>query len=53
MGPKKFDPAADNESLEPLDIIELDDRLELAADPLFQLADGCCGNDGCICPKKP
>lgn len=38
---------------EPLEIIELDDRLDLAADPLFQFTDGCCGNDGCICPKKP
>lgn len=53
MGPNKLDPAANAQPLEPLEIIELDDRLDLAADPLFQFADGCCGNDGCICPKKP
>ena len=38
--------------VEQVEIFELDDRLELAADPLFQLGD-CCGNSGCICPDQP
>lgn len=39
----------DSQSLE---IIELDDRLDLAADPLFFADNGCCGNTGCICPAN-
>jgi hypothetical protein len=39
----------DSESLE---IIELDDRLDLATDPLFFADNGCCGNSGCICPPS-
>jgi len=37
---------------ESLEIIELDDRLDLATDPLFELSDGCCGNGTCVCPKS-
>jgi hypothetical protein len=40
----------DSQSLE---IIELDDRLDLATDPLFFADNGCCGNKGCICPQNP
>lgn len=40
-------------AVEPLEIIELDDRLDLAADPLFEFDNGCCGNSGCICPDQP
>jgi hypothetical protein len=37
---------------EPLEIIELDDRLDLAADPLFFADNGCCGNSNCVCPDN-
>ena len=52
MEPNKLNLAASSDP-EPLEIIELDDRLDLAADPLFQLEDGCCGNGTCICPDQP
>lgn len=51
MESNKLNLAVSND--EPLEIIELDDRLDLAADPLFELSDGCCNNDGCICPSNP
>jgi hypothetical protein len=37
---------------ETLEIIELDDRLDLATDPLFFADNGCCSNGSCVCPSN-
>jgi hypothetical protein len=37
--------------VEEIEIVELDERLDLATDPYSLFLDTCCGNKGCICPS--
>jgi hypothetical protein len=36
---------------EEIEIVELDERLDLATDPYSLFLNDCCGNKGCICPS--
>jgi len=36
---------------EEIEIVELDERLDLATDPYSLFDNKCCSNGGCICPS--
>jgi hypothetical protein len=36
---------------EEIEIVELDERLDLATDPYSLFDNTCCGNKGCVCPS--
>lgn len=45
--PPNQDERTESLSPEELEIIELDERLDLAADPLLSFGNKCCGNTSC------